>query len=264
MTGLPSFPHIDIDVSGGVAVVAMNRPPVNAMTAEMYVDLRNVFEAVAGLDEVRVMVLRSAIDRVFCAGADIKELGQRLETADPGYDDARQLAARTLVSTLLDLPIPTIACVNGPALGTGVGLAGCCDIRYASERATFGLPEINVGRCGGGRHSMRMFPQGTVREMYFTGRPVSAQEAYRLGAVQKVFPHGEELAATMELAREIASKSPLALRLAKEALNTCEWMPVSGGYEVEQQYTIRLGKSEDAKEATRAFTEKRAPVWTGR
>ncbi len=264
MSELPSYPNIDIDISDGVAVVAMNRPPVNAMTAEMYVDLRDAFQAVAARDEVRVLVLRSAIDRVFCAGADIKELGQRLETADPGYDDARQLAARSLVGTLLDLPVPTIACINGPALGTGVGLAGCCDIRYASERATFGLPEINVGRCGGGRHSMRMFPQGTVREMYFTGRPIGADEAYRLGAVQKVLPHAEVLPATMELAREIAGKSPLALRLAKEALNTCEWMPVSAGYEAEQQYTIRLGKSEDAKEAARAFTEKRTPVWMGR
>jgi enoyl-CoA hydratase/carnithine racemase len=263
MTAIPSFPHIDIEVSEGIGVVAMNRPPVNAMTASLYVDLRNAFEAVANLTEVRVLVLRSAIDRVFTAGADIKELGQRLEKADPGYDDARQLAARTLVTTLLDLPIPTIACVNGPALGTGVALAACCDIRYASERATFGLPEINVGRCGGGRHSMRMFPQGTVRQMYFTGRPVDAKEAYRLGAVQKVVAHGEELGATMELAREIAGKSPLALRMAKEALNTCEWMPITEGYQAEQQFTIRLGKSNDAKEAARAFTEKRAPVWTG-
>jgi enoyl-CoA hydratase/carnithine racemase len=263
MTALPSFPHIDIDVSEGIAVVAMTRPPVNAMTAEMYVDLRNAFEVVANLAEVRVLVLRSAIDRVFSAGADIKELGRHLESADSGYDDARQLAARTLVGTLLDLPVPTIACVNGPALGTGVALAACCDIRYASDRATFGLPEINVGRCGGGRHSMRMFPQGTVRQMYFTGRPVNAQEAYRLGAVQKVVVHGDELEATMELAREIAGKSPLALRLAKAALNACEWTPIPEDYQAEQQYTIRLGKSDDAKEAARAFTEKRAPVWTG-
>lgn len=264
MSDTPSFPDIDIQVDGGVAVIAMNRPPVNAMTAEMYVNLSAAFQAVAALDEVRVLVLRSAIDRIFCAGADIKELGQRLQSASPGYDDARQLAARTLLATLLELPMPTIACVNGPALGTGVGLAGCCDIRYASERATFGLPEINVGRCGGGRHSMRMFPLGTVREMYFTGRPVSANEAYRLGAVQKVLPHDQVVPATMALAGEIAVKSPLALRLAKEALNTCEWMPVNEGYAAEQQYTIRLGKSEDAREAARAFAEKREPVWSGR
>ena len=108
-----------------------------------------------------------------------------------------------------------ITVIDGPALGAGAVIAACCDIRYASERATIGMPEINVGRCGGGRHMMRLLPQGKMREMYWPAHR-DAQEAYRLGLFERVVPHGTERHAAMELAREIASKSPLALRRAKE------------------------------------------------
>ena len=100
--------------------------------------------------------------------------------------------------------------------------------------------------------------------MYFTGKPLDAQEAYRIGLFDLVVPHGEELGAAMSLAHTIAAKSPLALRLAKESLNACEALAVDEGYEVEQQYTLRLGQTEDAREAVVAFLEKRPPVWSGR
>jgi enoyl-CoA hydratase/carnithine racemase len=256
--------NVRIEHDGRIGFVTMDRPPVNAMSTDMYGELADAFRAVAERDDLSVVLLLSASERVFSAGADVKELSTLTATGDTARDEHRQRLARTLFDAILTNRQPVIGVLNGPALGAGAALAACCDIRYASERATIGLPEINVGRCGGGRHMMRLVSQGTVRTMYFTGRPLDAAEAYRVGLFQKVVPHGQERAAALELAREIAGKSPLALRLAKEALNACEPLPVSEGYALEQTYTLRLAKSEDAKEAARAFTEKRAPVWTGR
>jgi enoyl-CoA hydratase/carnithine racemase len=143
-------------------------------------------------------------------------------------------------------------------------MLACCDFRVASDQAQIGLTEINVGRCGGGRHLSRIVPQGWVRRMYFTGQPLSAAEAYRLGAFEEVASDGSEFDRAMELAREIASKSPLAVRIGKEALDAAEDKPAEEGYRLEQACTLRLGATADAQEAVAAFREKRAPVWTGR
>jgi enoyl-CoA hydratase/carnithine racemase len=256
--------NIKISNEGRIGFVTMDRPPVNAMSTEMYGELNDAFQAVSRREDISVVLLVSSSERCFNAGADVKEISAMTAAGDTGRDERRQAIARTMFDSILTNRQPVIAVINGPALGAGAVIAACCDIRYASERATIGMPEINVGRCGGGRHMMRLLPQGKMREMYFTGRPIDAQEAYRLGLFERVVPHGAERNAAMELAREIASKSPLALRLAKEALNSCEPLPISEGYALEQTFTLRLARSEDAKEATRAFMEKRAPVWTGR
>lgn len=143
-------------------------------------------------------------------------------------------------------------------------LASVCDVRIASENATFGMPEINVGRCGGAAHMGRHLPQGLLRKMYFTGRPIDAREAWRIGFVQDVVPF-EDLARTaQELAAIVAAKAPIGLRMAKEALNKVEFMQTEEGYELEQGYSTKLMATEDAREATRAVVEKRAPVWVGR
>jgi enoyl-CoA hydratase len=256
--------NIKISNEGRIGFVTMDRPPVNAMSTEMYGELNDAFQAVSRREDISVVLLVSSSERCFNAGADVKEISAMTAAGDTGRDERRQAIARTMFDSILTNRQPVIAVINGPALGAGAVIAACCDIRYASERATIGMPEINVGRCGGGRHMMRLLPQGKMREMYFTGRPIDAQEAYRLGLFERVVPHGAERNTAMELARDIASKSPLALRLAKEALNSCEPLPISEGYALEQTFTLRLAKSEDAKEATRAFMEKRAPVWTGR
>jgi enoyl-CoA hydratase len=254
---------VRVDASASVATVTLDRPPVNAIATATYAELIDAFKAVGARKEVSAVVVLSASERVFSAGADIKELDALAQSGQMARDEERQRLARTLFDLILNLPQPTVVALNGPALGTGAVIAACCDIRYASERATIGLTEINVGRCGGGRHLMRHLPQGTLREMYFTGRPLDAAEAYRLGLVQRLLPHGQERDAAVDLAREIASKSPLAVRMAKEALNRCESLPVAEGYTLEQTYTLRLGQSEDAREAMRAFVEKRPPVWSG-
>ena len=258
---LPSSEHVWVTLDERVAVVTLERPPVNAMATQTYLDLAAAFEGLSERDDCSVIVLRSGSPRAFCAGADIKEVA----TLTAEFDERRQRAARRLFNAILEARQPVIAAVNGPALGAGCVLAAVADIVLASEQATFGLPEINVGRCGGGRHMMRVLPQGIVRWMYFTGRPLTAAEAHRWGMVREVLPDAAALdEAAMQLAAEIAGKSPIALRLAKEALNLVEDAPLVEGYQTEQQFTLRLRDTEDAKEAAAAFVEKRAPRWKGR
>ncbi|MFE4785865.1 enoyl-CoA hydratase-related protein [Streptomyces sp. NPDC056716] len=153
--------------------------------------------------------------------------------------------------------------VDGPAIGAGAVIASCCDMRMGSPRASFVLPEVNLGRCGGGRHLMRHLPQGVVRQMYFTGAPLAGEEARRFGFLDSLYDSAALAEAALERARGIAAKSPIALRLGKAALNESEPLSVQDGYAVEQQYTLRLARTDDAREALAARREKRAPVFTG-
>ncbi|SDH53781.1 Enoyl-CoA hydratase/carnithine racemase [Pseudonocardia oroxyli] len=186
-----------------------------------------------------------------------------VDAGDRDADERRQHFARSAYDTLMNLNKPTIAVVNGPAIGGGAVLAACCDLRIGSARTTFHLPEVNIVRCGGARHYMRLLPQGVLRQMYFTGRPLTAHDSHRFGLLNDVVEQGEELHRALELAEEIATKSPLALRTAKEALNAIEELSVLDGYALEQSYSVALGRSADAKEAAAAFLEKRPPAWTG-
>lgn len=249
------------EAKDGIGHLILDRPPVNAMSTALYDSLIRILTDIRAMNDVQVVVLSSANPKIFCAGADIKEVSSANTGDDPGRDVRRQQLSRNMLDLLIELPQPTIAVVNGPALGSGAGLAVSCDMRVGSINASIGLPEINVGRCGGARHMMRFVPQGVVRYMYFTGEPLDAEAAYRIGLLNEVHPQGEELAAGMALAAKIASKSPLALRLAKEAVNGCEFLSLKDGYAFEQQFTLKLGRSADAKEAGAAFIEKRPPVW---
>jgi enoyl-CoA hydratase len=171
---------------------------------------------------------------------------------------------RRTFSAVYRCPIPVIAAINGPALGAGSVLATVCDIRIAASNARFGTPEINVGRCGGAAHHGRLIPQGALRRMYFTGEPIGAQEAFRLGLIDEVVEPENLMPTALKLAAKIAAKSPLGLRYAKQALNDIESMPLEAAYEHEQGYSTKLMHTEDAREATRASVEKRPPVFKGR
>lgn len=251
-----------VENHGTVAEVVLNRPPVNAVSVDLYSELIRIFRSFADRDDVHAVILRSANEKIFSAGADLKEALPESVTFEPS-DEYRQRLARTCYEAILDCAVPTIAVVEGPALGAGAVLAACCDIRLASESARFGLPEVTVGRCGGGRHLMRLVPQGQVRLMYFTGEPIDAQEAYRVGLVEQVHAEGV-LKEARTLAENIASKSPFGLRMAKRSLNEAEDMAVRPGYAHEQKYTVMLGRTADAREAASAIMEKREPVWTWR
>ncbi|MFC5750879.1 enoyl-CoA hydratase-related protein [Actinomadura rugatobispora] len=251
---------ITVRASGKVAEVVMDRPPVNAVAAETYEALTAAFRELSDRTDAHAVILRSA-GRLYSAGADLKQPAESDSLAERG-PERRQRLARTCYEAILDCTLPTIAAVNGAALGAGAVLAACCDIRLAATDARIGLPEIKAGRCGGGSHLMRILSQGQVRLMYFTGDPISAEDAYRLGLVQQVCEPDRLLTETRDLAARIAEQSPLGLRLAKQALNEAEKHHVRSGYPAEQVYTLRLGTHPDAAEAAGAILEKRAPVWS--
>jgi enoyl-CoA hydratase/carnithine racemase len=249
-----------VDTFGKIVTVTLDRPPVNALTLALYEQIAATFEAIGARSDVHCAIFTGAGTRAFCAGLDLKEF----LAATPEQDPERARIVRRCFSAVRHCAIPVIAAVNGPALGAGCVLASVCDIRIATTTATFGLPEINVGRCGGGAHIGRHVPQGVLRKMFFTGRPISADEAYRVNLVEEVVPADRLMEAARELASIISEKAPLGLRLGKKALNEIEFMPVEEGYAHEQTYSTQLMRTQDAREATRAVIEKRAPAFQGK
>ena len=251
---------VDTQIDDGIAVLTLDNPPVNAVTLALYEAIGDLFEAVSARKDVKVILFTGAGRKAFCAGLDLKEFLAATVEDDP----ARAAVVRKAFAQVRHAEVPVIGAINGPALGAGAVFASVCDIRIASETATFGMPEINVGRCGGGAHMGRHFPQGMLRRMFFTGQPIDAAEAYRLGFVQEVVAPDDLQGTAMALARTIAGKAPLGLRMGKRALNEIEFLPVEEGYVIEQGYSTRLMATEDAREAARAVVEKRPPVFVGR
>jgi enoyl-CoA hydratase/carnithine racemase len=252
---------IKCEVQDYIAFVTMDRPPVNAVNTQFQEEMIGVFDALSDREDVRVAVLTGA-GKVFCAGADIKaRLGREPQPGDFWQHSRR---AREAFHAIVECKVPVIAAINGPALGAGLAIVASCDLLIASENAVLGLPEINVGLLGGGRHAMRLFGHSKARRLMFTGQRLSGAELYRLGVVEDCVPPDKLMDAARALAAEIAAKSPIAIRLAKHALNTIEEMSLRDGYRFEQNMTGELSQYEDSKEAMRAFVEKRPPVFKGR
>jgi enoyl-CoA hydratase len=251
---------IRIEVADHIAVVTIDSPPVNAMTREMYAEMTEVFDSFYENKDVRVAILTGAGDRAFCAGMNL----QRRKPGEPEPKNDYGRTGREAFNAIYDCAVPVIGAINGPTLGTGVSIAACCDWLIASERATFGLPEIELGVLGGARHLARMFPQSIARRMFLTAERATAEEALRLGAVAKVVPHERLMEEAMKDAKAIARKIPMGVRIAKEALNVGEWLDMKSGYRHEQIRSFALRGAEDQKEARQAYIEKRAPVFKGR
>lgn len=249
-----------IEKQGKVAKVIIDRAPVNAITLAVYEQIADRFEELSADAGINCIILTGAGERAFCAGLDLKEFVEATIEQDPH----RGSIVRRTFASIRHAKVPVIAAVNGPALGAGCVLASVADIRLASPNSTFGLPEVNVGRCGGTAHMGRHIPQGILRHMVFTATPLTAQEAYRFGFVNAIHDSANLQAKADEMAQLIASKSPLGLRLGKESMNRAEFMSVDEGYELEQSYSTRLMATEDAREAARAVVEKRTPVFVGR
>lgn len=252
---------IRCEVSDYIATVTMDRPPVNAQDRQFHEEMMLVFDTISDRDDVRVAILTGA-GNIFSAGADIKaRAGQEQQAGDAWQHNRR---ARECFHSVMECRKPVIGAINGAALGAGLALAASCDILVAAETATLGLPEIDVGLLGGGRHTMRLFGHSRTRRMMFTGYRVPGPELYRMGVVEACVPREELMDAALDIAREIAAKSPVAMTLAKHALNTIEEMSLRDGYRFEQNMTTQLSHTEDSKEAMRAFVENREPRFTGR
>ena len=252
---------IRCDVQDYIALITMDRPPVNAVNAQFHQELMLVCDTISDRDDVRVAILTGA-GRIFCAGADIKERAGR--EREPGEIWQHSRNAREAFHAIVECRVPVIGALNGAALGAGLAIAASCDILIASENAVLGLPEINVGLLGGGRHTMRLFGHSKARRMMFTGQRLSGTELYRLGVVEECVPPERLMDTARTLASEVAAKSPVAIRLAKHAMNAIEFMSLRDGYRFEQNMTAELSRYEDSKEAMRAFVEKRPPVFKGR
>lgn len=250
-----------LEVSDGVAIVTFDRPPVNAQNRQSREELIRIFDAFSDREDVRVVILTAA-GKVFSAGADVKERVQLVQ--EPGDYIRGNRLVREYFYAISDCSKPVIAAVNGAALGAGFVLMLACDIMLASEDAQFGMPEIDVGLAGGAGFLMRHFGKSYARRLYFTGRRVPASELYRLGVIEACVPRQQLMGSAMEIARQIAAKSPIAIRQLKRAFNTIEEMPVRDAYRFEQTVTVELSHTEDAREAQRAFLEKRDPVFKGR
>ncbi|MSR14335.1 MAG: enoyl-CoA hydratase/isomerase family protein [Gammaproteobacteria bacterium] len=246
---------IKVAVADGIAVVTMDHPPVNAQNAEFNVEIAYVFDMLSDRSDVRVVVLTGA-GKVFSAGADLKA---RPDRTKPGEQWQHNRRARESYHAIRECTKPVIAAINGPALGAGLALVASCDILFAADEASLGLPEIDVGLLGGGKHTQRLFPHSTLRRMMLTGYRIQGPELFRLGVVEASVPRAELLDRVMEVARQIAAKSPAAIRLAKRTLNTIEEMTLRDGYRYEQNMTTELATHPDSKEAAAAFLEKRKP-----
>jgi enoyl-CoA hydratase/carnithine racemase len=249
-------------VDGHIAVITLNRPEVrNAVNPELAAAIGWLIKLVEADDDIRVAILTSSNDRVFCAGADLTAIsagrGAGIATADGGF------------AGFVDAPKdkPWIAAVKGYALAGGGELCLACDMIVASEDAKFGLPEVKRGLFAGagGVHRLpRALPRNIALELVATGDPLDAQRAYALGLVNRVVPTDEVLAAALDLARAIAVNAPLSVRESLKVARQASEIPDAQMRKLSGEAAMRVMSTADAREGPLAFLEKRAPRWTGR
>ncbi len=255
---------IDVERDAGTAIVTVNRPEaMNALDLEHLETLRDRLAELAADETARVVVLTGGGEKAFIAGADIKYM-QGLGVLDARRWGELGHACGNLLETM---PKPTIAAINGYALGGGCELALACDLRLASSNARIGQPEIDLGVIPGWGGSVRLARTTTLgfaKALVFSGRPVDAEEALAQGLVNAVYPPEELRAQTLDLCHGLEAKSPLALAYAKEAVNLSLQGPHRTNLEVEARLFAMLFASEDQKEGMAAFAEKRPPEFRGR
>jgi enoyl-CoA hydratase len=262
--GVQSYETILVEREARIAIVTLNRPKVlNALNALMISELAAAFAELEADAEVRAIVLTGAGERAFAAGADIGELSA-LPNAVAGVAKARSGQALTL--QLERMGTPVIAAVNGFALGGGCELALGCDIRLASEKARFGQPEVNLGLMpgfGGSQRTARTAGRGMALYLCLTGEPIDAHEALRAGLVEKVVAPEALRDEAKRIANLIASKAPLAVEATKRAIDQGIALSTAAGLEIEALHFGTLVDTDDFKEGTKAFLEKRAAAFTG-
>jgi enoyl-CoA hydratase len=258
------FDNLLVERDDAVLVVTINRPKVlNALNAATLAELDALFAQAATDDAVRVVILTGAGDRSFVAGADINELA--VQSPPGGREHARR--GQQVFDRIARLGKPVIAAVNGFALGGGCELAMACTLRIAADSAKFGQPEINLGLMpgyAGSQRLPRLVGRGRALEMLLTGNPIGADEALRIGLVNRVVPAAELEAAGRALAAELAGKAPVAVRYILDAVSAGLDMSLADGQDYEATLFGLIASTEDMREGTRAFLEKRSPRFTGR
>ena len=248
---------------GRVGLITINRPEKrNALNAEVRAGVSEAVDRFGADDEVRVLVITGAGEKAFVAGADIGEFASRTP-----LEQREAMSGRRMFDAVSDCPKPTIAMINGYALGGGCELALACDIRIAAEHARLGQPEVNLGIIPGGGGTQRLprvVGTGQALRLILSGDLITAEEALRIGLVDLVFATNELREQTIALAERIATKSPVALRMAKAAIHAAAETPLSAGLNYERELFITCFASEDKSEGISAFLEKRPPEFPGR
>jgi enoyl-CoA hydratase len=256
---------LKLEIDGSVATLTLNRPAVlNALNHDLLTMLEEALDAFTGDPELRAVIVTGSGERAFAAGADISELA-----ALPGAVAGERMArtGQRITQLIEALPVPVIAAVNGFALGGGCELAMACDFRIASENAKFGQPEVNLGippGYGGTQRTTRLLGPGMALFMCLTGETIDAAEAYRIGLVQRVVPIAELMPEARRLANSIAAKAPLAITATKRAIREGAALPLAEGLALEALHFGTMVSTSDFREGTRAFLDKRKPVFEGR
>ena len=259
------YKDIKITKDGAVATITIDRPEVlNSIRDNTMFEIQDALNVLEKDDSVRVLVLTGAGDKAFVAGGDISIMAK-----GAGYLDVMHVlpAGQQITWNIEHFPKPVIARINGIALGGGTELALCCDMRVAADTAIMGVPEINLGIIpgyGGTQRLPRLVGVGMAKKMVLSGEHINAQEAYRIGLIDQLVPKAELDAAVAKLCNKIASKSPIALAMGKEAINMGIQTDLRTGLSIEARCFCMCFGSQDRVEGMTAFLEKRKPVFQGR
>lgn len=258
-----AYENIIFEVAQGIATITFNRPnALNALNGKLLDEFSAALDAIAPDEAIRVLILTGAGEKSFVAGADINELAA-FDTLQAKLFSRK---GQTIIGRLQELAIPVIAAVNGYALGGGSEMALACDFVYASENAMFGLPEITLGIIpgfGGTQRLPRLIGSSRAKEMIFTGRMIPAAEAEKIGLVNRVMPRETLMEETLKTAGAIAAKGKVSLRAAKQAINSGLNVDLATGCQIEVDAFAICMASEDGKEGTHAFLEKRKAEFKG-
>jgi enoyl-CoA hydratase len=259
-----TFDNLLIERDAAVAIVTLNRPKVlNALNGQTLTELAGAMASFKNDAAVRVVVLTGAGEKSFVAGADINELAALSPVA--GKEHARH--GQQIFDAIEQLGKPVIAAINGFALGGGCELAMACTLRMAADTAKFGQPEINLGLIpgyAGSQRLPRLVGKGVALEILLTGDPISAQRAYEIGLVNRVVPAAELMAEAKKLGHALAAKAPIAVRYILDAVHQGLDTPFAQGEYLETALFGTIASSEDMREGTKAFLEKRKAVWQGK
>jgi len=259
------YDYVLIDREDNIAILTINRPDkYNALNDDVVADISAALDELAADDDVRAIIITGAGDKAFVSGADIGML-QAVESSSEAVANSRRGQAMTL--KIENVPKPVIAAINGYALGGGLELAMACDIRISADTARLGQPEINLGLnpgYGGTQRLPRLVGKGMAKLLILTGDMIDAQEALRIALVEKVVPLAELMDEAKALAKKLATKPPLTLAACKEAINLGLEVDLERGLSIESLEFGVLCMTEDYREGTSAFLEKRKPAFKGR